>query len=171
MLAPSLKRSLGIGNATGLGMAPFVVSHPELLHHWFHARESALARVRSMEDISPDDVKRALELQQRAYQHVCEWQTSDADYRQRNQELLQDLLEIRHWLERVCRACFRYPIYLQASGEFDVTGTIKYEVGFFAQGFSDPDDHGDAIWCMLKVLWSNANSDGAAALQGRRCTA
>ena len=100
VLAPSLKRSLGIGNATGLGMAPFVVSHPELLHHWFHARESALARVRSMEDISPDDVKRALELQQRAYQHVCEWQTSDADYRRRNQELLQDLLEIRHWLER-----------------------------------------------------------------------
>ena len=101
VLAPSLKRSLGIGNATGLGMAPFVVSHPELLHHWFHARESALARVRSMEDISLDDVKRALELQQRAYQHVCEWQTSDEDYQQRNQELLQDLLETRHWLERV----------------------------------------------------------------------
>ena len=100
-LAPALKRSLGIGNATGLGMAPFVVSHPELLHHWFHARERALARVRSMEDISRDDVKRAIELQQRAYQHVTEWQTSDAAYQQRNQGLLQDLLELRHWLERV----------------------------------------------------------------------
>ena len=103
-LAPALKRSLGIGNATGLGMAPFVVSHPELLHHWFNARERAIARVRSIEDISPDEVKRALELQQRAYQHVTEWQTSDADYQQRNQGLLQDLLEIRHWLERVDEA-------------------------------------------------------------------
>ena len=100
VLAPSLKRSLGIGNATGLGMAPFVVSHPELLHHWFHARESALARVRSMEDVALDDVKRALALQQRAYQHVSEWQTSDADYQKRNKKLLQDLLELRHWLER-----------------------------------------------------------------------
>ena len=99
-LAPALKRSLGIGNATGLGMAPFVVSHPELLHHWFHARESALARVRSMEDVALDDVKRALALQQRAYQHVSEWQTSDADYQKRNKKLLQDLLELRHWLER-----------------------------------------------------------------------
>ena len=100
VLAPSLKRSLGIGNATGLGMAPFVVSHPELLHHWFHARESALARVRSMEDVALDDVKRALALQQRAYQHVSEWQTSDADYQKRNKKLLQDLLDLRHWLER-----------------------------------------------------------------------
>ena len=99
VLAPSLKRSLGIGNATGLGMAPFVVSHPELLHHWFHARESALARVRSMEGISLDDIKRALELQQRAYQHVSEWRTSDEDYQQRNRKLLQNLLEFRHWLE------------------------------------------------------------------------
>ena len=99
VLAPSLKRSLGIGNATGLGMAPFVVSHPELLHHWFHARESALARVRAMKDIAPDDVKRALELQQRAYQHVKEWRTSDEDYQQRNQKLLRDLLELRYWLE------------------------------------------------------------------------
>ena len=31
------KRYLGIGNATGLGMAPFLISHPTLIHNWFHA--------------------------------------------------------------------------------------------------------------------------------------
>ena len=46
-LSPALRRGLGVGNATGLGMAPVLVRHPVLMHHWFHAREAALARVRS----------------------------------------------------------------------------------------------------------------------------
>jgi hypothetical protein len=46
-LSPALRRGLGVGNATGLGMAPFLVRHPVLMHNWFHAREAALARVRS----------------------------------------------------------------------------------------------------------------------------
>ena len=46
-LSPHLRRGLGVGNATGLGMAPFLVRHPVLMHNWFHAREAALARVRS----------------------------------------------------------------------------------------------------------------------------
>ena len=46
-LSPTLRRSLGVGNATGLGMAPFLVRHPVLMHNWFHAREAALARVRA----------------------------------------------------------------------------------------------------------------------------
>ncbi|TJV71405.1 MAG: hypothetical protein E5X76_15485 [Mesorhizobium sp.] len=46
-LAPDLRRALGVGNATGLGMAPFLVRHPLLTHSWFLARENALARVRA----------------------------------------------------------------------------------------------------------------------------
>ena len=44
-IAPQLRRLLGIGNSTGLGMAPFLVNHPLLLHRWILARETALARV------------------------------------------------------------------------------------------------------------------------------
>jgi len=47
-LSPELRQSLGVGNATGLGMAPFLVRHPVLIHRWFAARETALARVRSL---------------------------------------------------------------------------------------------------------------------------
>ncbi|WP_296643347.1 hypothetical protein [Roseinatronobacter sp.] len=46
-LAPDLKRGLGVGNSTGLGMAPFVIRHPVLLNNWMLAREEALARVRA----------------------------------------------------------------------------------------------------------------------------
>lgn len=44
----SLRRRLGVGNSTGLGMAPFLLNHPVLIHHWFAAREEALARVRAL---------------------------------------------------------------------------------------------------------------------------
>ena len=50
-LDPRLKRCLGIGNATGLGMAPFLISHPALIHRWFSARETALARVRALRSV------------------------------------------------------------------------------------------------------------------------
>lgn len=42
-----LRRALGVGNSTGLGMAPFIVRHPVLLNNWMMAREEALARVRA----------------------------------------------------------------------------------------------------------------------------
>ena len=41
------RRSLGIGNSTGLGMAPFLMNHPALLHRWILARETALQRARA----------------------------------------------------------------------------------------------------------------------------
>jgi hypothetical protein len=42
-----IRRTLGVGNSTGLGMAPFIVRHPVLLNNWMMAREEALARVRA----------------------------------------------------------------------------------------------------------------------------
>lgn len=48
-----LRRRLGVGNATGLGMAPFLVRHPELINAWMTARETALARVRAQPAAGP----------------------------------------------------------------------------------------------------------------------
>ena len=55
-LDPVLRRSLGVGNSTGLGMAPFLVRHPVLLNNWMMAREEALARVRALDRATPDAV-------------------------------------------------------------------------------------------------------------------
>ncbi len=52
-LEPELRRCMGIGNSTGLGMAPFLVHHPALLSAWILARETALARVRAVRNV-PD---------------------------------------------------------------------------------------------------------------------
>ena len=47
-LEESIARNLGIGNSTGLGMAPFIVNHPTLLHNWIYCREKALKEIRSI---------------------------------------------------------------------------------------------------------------------------
>ncbi|MES2335321.1 MAG: hypothetical protein V4551_11670 [Pseudomonadota bacterium] len=49
-----LRRRLGVGNSTGLGMAPFLVRHPRLLNNWMQVRETALARVRSLPSATPE---------------------------------------------------------------------------------------------------------------------
>ncbi|WP_297771047.1 hypothetical protein [uncultured Roseovarius sp.] len=55
-LDPELRRMLGVGNSTGLGMAPFLVRHPVLLNNWMMAREEALARVRAQQEARADAV-------------------------------------------------------------------------------------------------------------------
>ena len=45
---PDLRRRIGVGNSTGLGMAPFLINHPALLNNWMRAREEAIARVRAL---------------------------------------------------------------------------------------------------------------------------
>lgn len=42
-LAHRWKRSIGIGNATGLGMVPYPIRHPQVMDAWIAARELALA--------------------------------------------------------------------------------------------------------------------------------
>ena len=52
-LDPALRRRFGIGNSTGLGMAPFLITHPALLNNWIAAREEALRRVRALPTATP----------------------------------------------------------------------------------------------------------------------
>ena len=72
-----LKRHLGIGNATGLGMAPFLVTHPVLLNNWMMVRETALARVRAVPSVTPQQVAHLRALHRRAQQHLAEWTVPD----------------------------------------------------------------------------------------------
>ncbi len=44
-LSGAWRRYLGLGNATGLGMVPYVINHPEVLNAWARLREVPLASV------------------------------------------------------------------------------------------------------------------------------
>ncbi len=78
-----LKRHLGIGNATGLGMAPFLVSHPVLLNNWMLVRETALARVRAVEALDEAQIMALYGLLERVASHLAEWQVPDPEHQAR----------------------------------------------------------------------------------------
>lgn len=73
-----LRRTLGVGNATGLGMAPFIVGHPQLIHQWQRVRETAIARVKAVPEAAPAELERFRDLLARARIHAHEWNTDDA---------------------------------------------------------------------------------------------
>jgi len=66
-----------VGNATGLGMAPFLITHPRLLDRWIRVRECALARARAQPQASPGQRARFAVLLDRARRHVAQWHTGD----------------------------------------------------------------------------------------------
>lgn len=72
---PALRRSLGVGNATGLGMAPFVINHPSLFSNWIVAKETALARVRALPTAGLEAQARFLELLERAQINAASWRS------------------------------------------------------------------------------------------------
>lgn len=79
----ALKRHLGIGNSTGLGMAPFLVSHPILLNNWVLAREAALAECRQNGPYDAEIQARLLTLAARVQAHLAQWIVADAGYSRR----------------------------------------------------------------------------------------
>lgn len=93
-LCRDLKRHTGIGNATGLGMAPFLVNHPELLHNWMSARETALARARSVGHADGKTAQKFREIIRRAAAHAEEWDVADERQSRRILRLRRELAEL-----------------------------------------------------------------------------
>ncbi|MEP3345326.1 MAG: hypothetical protein ABJN34_10790 [Litoreibacter sp.] len=75
VLDPKIARSMGIGNSTGLGMAPFLLNHPKLINNWVSARETAIARVRAIRTAKSKDITSFLELFNRSMLSVDLWQS------------------------------------------------------------------------------------------------
>ena len=73
----NLKKYFGIGNSTGLGMAPFLVNHPTLLHSWILAKELILAEVLNFKNINNSQNNTFFHLLRRAYKHINEWDVED----------------------------------------------------------------------------------------------
>ncbi|MDC0487097.1 hypothetical protein OAN52_00250 [Amylibacter sp.] len=72
-LDPKLRKSMGIGNSTGLGMAPFLVNHPALLSTWIYARETALARVRAIKTVPEETFSAMREHLNNALKNAQSW--------------------------------------------------------------------------------------------------
>lgn len=93
-LAPDLKRGLGVGNSTGLGMAPFLIRHPVLLNNWMLAREEALARVRAQTHVGPDELAGFLAALEDARKNADLWSSAHDIQRLRLADLRDGLARI-----------------------------------------------------------------------------
>jgi len=93
-LHDDIKRYLGIGNSTGLGMAPFLVKHPVLVHNWVNARESALARVRKLASPVAGSVEAFCQNLARARDHISEWAVEDRQQTDRITQLREDMVDL-----------------------------------------------------------------------------
>ena len=90
-LDPEIRRQLGVGNATGLGMAPFLINHPTLIHSWVHARETALARVRSVDLADVITLRNFKNLVRRAKLSAKNWIVNDPHQIMKIEGLRRDL--------------------------------------------------------------------------------
>lgn len=90
-LDDNVRRYLGTGNATGLGMAPFLLNHPQLVSRWMEARERALARVVERGTVTTARVGRLRELVRRAITHLGETWTDDEPQRASYQRAASEL--------------------------------------------------------------------------------
>lgn len=95
----TIRRRLGVGNSTGLGMAPFLMTHPALLNCWMEARETALARVRGIQ--TADEATRVAfrNFLRRAMRLADEWHTADERQAARIPILQADLKAFKTWID------------------------------------------------------------------------
>jgi hypothetical protein len=90
-LDPEIRRRLGVGNSTGLGMAPFLINHPKLIHSWIHARETALARVRAVDFANASTLLTFKNLVRRAKLSAKTWKVIDPHQIEKIETLRSDL--------------------------------------------------------------------------------
>ena len=94
-LDPDLKRRFGVGNSTGLGMAPFLINHPALIHAWINARETALARVRAVEHAAADEGARFADIVTRAALNAEAWRVEHPQQAEKCDGLRADFTAIK----------------------------------------------------------------------------
>jgi len=99
ILNENIARNLGIGNSTGLGMAPFIVNHPTLLHNWIYCREKALKEIRSIERVKNEDFNTFKNCIKKSKINIDEW-SSDSEFQiNKINSLKLDLIKFIKYLE------------------------------------------------------------------------
>ena len=127
-LDPKICKSLGIGNSTGLGMAPFIVNHPTLLNNWIFCRETALKKIREIKKVETSDSDLFFNCVRNSIKNITSWNTESEYQLKKIKFLLKDVRkfidfienkfnfetdypfnEIYLWLEKeTCEECIEY---------------------------------------------------------------
>ena len=109
-LDSDISRNLGIGNSTGLGMAPFIVNHPLLLNNWIMAREIILKQIRQIKKINQTDIDLIINCLKSSKKNIENWNTESDFQLSKINQLNKDLdLLIQYFLTKFdCKKEFFY---------------------------------------------------------------
>ena len=92
-------KNLGIGNSTGLGMAPFIVNHPTLLNNWIMSREKALKKIREIKKVDPQDSDLFKQCLRNSIKNITSWNTESEYQLKKIKDLLNDLKKFLDFIE------------------------------------------------------------------------
>ena len=133
-----IARNLGIGNSTGLGLAPFIVNHPILLNNWIYCREKALKEIRSIEKIEVKDFNIFLDCLSRSKINIDSWLTESDYQKNKIKSLKSDLKKFNQYLEKNCSVKTQYlwnEIYTWAESKLSNEG-IEYIVSMIMEPYN-----------------------------------
>jgi len=98
-LDQEISRNLGIGNSTGLGMAPFIVNHPTLLNNWILAREKALKKVREIKNVKKEEYEVFIDCLKKSLKNITSWNTDSEFQKNKIKQLILDLNKILAFID------------------------------------------------------------------------
>ncbi|MGL3828047.1 hypothetical protein [Candidatus Pelagibacter communis] len=108
-LDKNICKNLGIGNSTGLGMAPFIVNHPTLLNNWIMSREIALKEIREIKEASNQEIRIFKESLINSIKNITSWNT-DSEYQQKKiNSLLKNVQKFLNFMEKEFSFEIDYP--------------------------------------------------------------
>lgn len=113
VLHPEIKRYLGVGNATGLGMAPYLINHPCVVDQWLTTREEAL-HVTLICQIEPKKTAYFASLIERAIQHFSEIVTINEQQIKLNEAVVAELAVLQNTLMATINHYSTWAEFLQA---------------------------------------------------------
>ncbi len=138
-LDPKICRNLGIGNSTGLGMAPFIVNHPTLLNNWILSREIALKKIREIKIVKTQDRDLFRDCVKSSLKNITSWNTESEYQLKKIKLLLKDIKKFISFLENEFDFQKDYPfneIYLWLEKE-TCEECIEYVVSIMMEPFGD----------------------------------
>ena len=138
-LDPKICRNLGIGNSTGLGMAPFIVNHPTLLNNWILSREIALKKIREIKNVNSKDRDLFKKCVKDSLKNITSWNSESEFQIKKINSLLINVKKFLEFLENQLDFKSPYPfnqIYLWLEKE-TCEETIEYIVSMMMEPFDE----------------------------------
>ena len=136
-LDPKICKNLGIGNSTGLGMAPFIVNHPTLLNNWIFCRETALKKIRELKNVKTKDTNLFIDCVRNSIKNITSWNTESKYQLNKINLLLNDVRKFLNFLENEFNFQKDYPfneLYLWLEKE-TCEECIEYIVSIMLEPF------------------------------------